>query len=422
MPQAGMVETRGKGMRIALAAEGTRGDVHPMLALGESLLAAGCEVRVCAPPDFRDESEARGLEFRAVGSGIREYLTTQAEVLARGGLSMLAAMDRYGTQSIEAQFEALPEACRGADQILGAGVQFAARSAAELHGIPYRYVTYCPVLLLSREHAPVLVPAQSLPRWANRALWGAVLTAWDAQLRRRINHQRARLGLAPVRGVYRHLLSTRPLLAADAKLAPLPRDCPFDVEQIPCLHCTAGPPLPAKLESFLDQGTPPIYFGFGSMTDPDPAATTRALLEAVTQCGQRALISRGWAELGGGPLPEGVMAIGPVSHAQLFPRVAAAVHHGGAGTTTTAARAGVAQIVVPHVLDQFYWAKRVHVLGVGPPPIPRKRLTAERLSEALAATLDNELARERARELGERLRAANAFAADRVNLILGSGS
>jgi UDP:flavonoid glycosyltransferase YjiC (YdhE family) len=402
-------------MRVALAVEGTHGDVHPMLALGESLLAAGCQVRVCAPPDFRGESEARGFEFRAVGGEIREYLEAEAAALARGGLSMLVTSDRYGRQSLEAQFQALPEACRGADQILGAGVQFAAASAAELHGVPYRYVTYCPALLPSREHAPALVPAQSLPRWVNRALWWALLTAWDALLGRRINRHRARLGLAPVISAYHYLLSARPLLAADAELAPLPRDCPLDVEQIPCLHRTAGPPLPAKLESFLAQGEPPIYLGFGSMTDPDPAATTRALLEAVTRCGQRALVSRGWAGLGGGPLPEGVLAVDPVSHARLFPRVAAVVHHGGAGTTTTAARAGVAQIAVPHVLDQFYWARRIHVLGVGPPPIPRRQLSGERLAAALAATLDNELVRERARELGERLRAANALPVNLVN-------
>ena len=147
-----------------------------------------------------------------------------------------------------------------------------------------------------------------------------------------------------------------------------------------------------------------MYVGFGSMTDPDPGATTRALLEALSQIGCRALISRGWAGLADGPLPEGVLAIGPVSHATLFPRLAAVVHHGGAGTTTTAARAGVPQIVVPHIFDQFYWARRVAELGLGPPAPRRSRLTAQPLAESLAATLDNEVLLERARELGERLR------------------
>ena len=97
--------------------------------------------------------------------------------------------------------------------------------------------------------------------------------------------------------------------------------------------------------------------------------------------------------------------MGDVSHAQLFARTAAVVHHGGAGTTHSAARAGVPQIVIPHLLDQFYFARRVHELGVAPTAIPRKRLTIARLTETLRATLDNEQLAERASELGRELAA-----------------
>ncbi|TDJ01646.1 MAG: hypothetical protein E2O73_03810 [Deltaproteobacteria bacterium] len=99
------------------------------------------------------------------------------------------------------------------------------------------------------------------------------------------------------------------------------------------------------------------------------------------------------------------MAIGAVSPAQLFPRLAAVIYQGGAGTTTTAARAGVPQIVVPHLLDQFSWARRVSLLDLGPPAIPRKRLTGQRLPDVLGMTLENETLSERARELGARLQA-----------------
>ena len=116
-------------------------------------------------------------------------------------------------------------------------------------------------------------------------------------------------------------------------------------------------------------------------------------------------MSRGWAELGGEPLPEGVIEIDAVSHVRLFPRVAAVVHHGGAGTTTTAARAGVPQIVVPHIADQYYWARRIALLGLGPPPILRARFSADTLRSAIAETLENELLGERTRSFGERLRA-----------------
>ena len=79
---------------------------------------------------------------------------------------------------------------------------------------------------------------------------------------------------------------------------------PIEVQQVACLHPTTGPPLPEKLTAFLDAGPPPVYFGFGSMTDPDPAATTRMLLSVVESIGCRALLSCGWAGLGDGALPE----------------------------------------------------------------------------------------------------------------------
>jgi UDP:flavonoid glycosyltransferase YjiC (YdhE family) len=391
-------------MRIALAAEGTRGDVYPMLALGESLRAAGHEVLLCGPPDFGARARARGLDFHPVGTDVREYLTAHADAIAGGNLRVVRAGHAYFDECIGAQFRSLPEATRGADQIIGAGIQFAGPSVAELHGIPYRYIAYCPCVLPSAEHPPFLLPAQSLPRWVNRLAWWFVLVIYSRLLRGEINRQRSGLGLAPVTDGYRYLLTERPMLAADAELAPRPTDCPFDVEQVPCLHPMEGGPLPAKIEAFLEQGPPPIYLGFGSMTDPDPAATTRELLQAVATVGCRALISEGWAGLGEGALPEGVLPIGAVSHTELFPRLAAVVHHGGAGTTTTAARCGVPQIVVPHLLDQFYWARRVEALGLGPPGLPRTRLTGPRLAASLSATLDNEFVSHRAREIGERLR------------------
>jgi vancomycin aglycone glucosyltransferase len=392
-------------MRIALAPEGTRGDIHPLLGLGSRLVEEGHAIVVCAPPDFEQATAEWGFEFRPIGTSVRDYLEARADVMAGRPLRALREGHRYFELSADAQFRALPAATRDADWIVGAGIQMAGASAAEHHGVPYRFVAYCPSLLPSREHVPIMLPFQRLPGWVNRGAWRIVLATYNRTLRKLLNRLRAGLGLAPVRNVYRHLLTPRPILAADEGLAALPPDCPFEVDRLPCLHPLNGPPLPEKLESFLEQGPAPVYLGFGSMPDPDPAATTREVLRALEILGCRGLVSRGWAGLGDGPLAEGVFAVGSVSHAELFPRVAAVVHHGGAGTTTTAARAGVPQIIVPHVMDQFYWAARVRRLGLGPPSIPRRRLTAERLAAALSETLDNETLSERARDLGRELRA-----------------
>ena len=48
----------------------------------------------------------------------------------------------------------------------------------------------------------------------------------------------------------------------------------------------------------------------------------------------------------------------------------------GAGTTAAGLRAGVPSVVIPFFGDQPFWGRRVAELGVGPAPIPRRKLTA----------------------------------------------
>src|SRR5579883_2428946 len=159
------------------------------------------------------------------------------------------------------------------------------------------------------------------------------------------------------------------------------------------------------LEAFLAAGPPPVYIGFGSNHEPDPAAMTRLVLRAVELAGVRVLLSTGWGameEVVGNPH---VLSIGSVPHNWLFRQTAGVVHHGGAGTTGSAIRAGVPSVAVTYFSDQPFWGRRILALGVGPHPIPRQRLTAARLAEALRALVGDPAMRERAARLGALLRA-----------------
>jgi UDP:flavonoid glycosyltransferase YjiC (YdhE family) len=49
----------------------------------------------------------------------------------------------------------------------------------------------------------------------------------------------------------------------------------------------------------------------------------------------------------------------------LLPHCSAIAHQGGIGTLFAAARAGTPQLVLPCMLDQYYWAERVRELGLG---------------------------------------------------------
>lgn len=90
----------------------------------------------------------------------------------------------------------------------------------------------------------------------------------------------------------------------------------------------------------------PIYIGFGSIVIDDPEGMTSILLEAIERTGVRALISRGWSNLGGRTMSN-IMYIDDCPHEWLFQRVCTVIHHGGAGTTACGLLNGRPTTIVP---------------------------------------------------------------------------
>jgi UDP:flavonoid glycosyltransferase YjiC (YdhE family) len=167
---------------------------------------------------------------------------------------------------------------------------------------------------------------------------------------------------------------------------------------------------PAQLAEFLEAGPPPVSIGFGSMPMVDQERLTTIAVEALRQTGQRGLLLAGWGGLGRGDLPDDVLRVDDVPHDWLFPRVAAAVHHGGAGTTAASLSAGVPTVTVPFITDQTYWGTRVAELGVGPPPIRPEHLTTARLTAAIRQVTTDQAMRERAANLGKQLKQEDGVA------------
>jgi len=86
-----------------------------------------------------------------------------------------------------------------------------------------------------------------------------------------------------------------------------------------------------------------------------------------------------------------------------LPRCKMIIHHGGAGTTSAGLRAGIPNVVVPFTADQPFWGNRIHVVGAGPKPILVKDISVENLARAIV-DMDNEVFRNRAQILGQRIR------------------
>ncbi|WP_234544185.1 glycosyltransferase [Streptomyces shenzhenensis] len=348
-------------MRVLLSTYGTRGDVEPLVALAVRLRALGVEVRMCVPPDeeFAQRLDGLGIQPVPVGPPVRELMRGTA-------LPSAADLSRYRTEMVGTQFDVFPSALDGCDALVAAGLaQIAARSVAEAAGVRYVYASYAAVHLPSPHHAPPPRPGWPEPEVPdNRARWELDARAVNAEFAETLNRHRASIGLPPVENVRDHVLTDRPWLAADPALGPWRETPGLDVTQTGTWSLPDERPLPADLVSFLEAGDPPVYVGFGSMIPPQDIA--RSVIEALRAQGHRALVSRGWADLGLVDDRDDCFAVGEVNHQRLFREVAAVVHHGGAGTTATAARAGVPQVVVAVQLsDNPYWAGRVADLGIG---------------------------------------------------------
>ena len=165
-------------------------------------------------------------------------------------------------------------------------------------------------------------------------------------------------------------------------------------------------PLDPQLQGWLDAGEPPVFVDFGSMSGAGTQRAAGVVLQALAGTGRRCLIGAGVMSAGAHrELPTGWRVVPAAPHALLFPRLAAVIHHGGAGTIANALRAGVPQVILPLILDQYQHAHRLHLAGLVPPAVPMERITAQGLIDALNAALA--LPPTRRRQVAQRLRASD---------------
>jgi UDP:flavonoid glycosyltransferase YjiC (YdhE family) len=168
-------------------------------------------------------------------------------------------------------------------------------------------------------------------------------------------------------------------------------------------------PDPALVE-FLEAGPAPVYVGFGSMKDRNPAASIELAVKALAGAKQRGILLTDWDGISNSDLPDDIFKVERVPHDWLFPQMAAVVHHGGAGTIATALRAEVPSITVPFFADQTFWGRLIHKLGAGTRPIPRRQLSAARLAHSIRSVVSDTTMRKRAAILGGQIRAEDGVA------------
>ena len=388
-------------MRILIVTAGSRGDVAPFTGLGQGLQLAGHRVALAAHDRFADLVRGCGLEYRALpGDPVELVRARTAAPSPEAAKSVFAAfLDELGEGVIAA-------AAAGTDILLTAfGPAPLSRLAAEAMRIPSVGVYLAPGVP-TREFPPPGWPAAGQPSPVDNLAAGREVLARTGFLYADVLQRlRARLDLSAATVQPPSPPDDWPICHGfSPAVVPRPADWPAAV-RVTGYWWPARPPgwqPPDPLVDFLGAGPPPVFIGFGSMT-PHHERLHDVVAAAVERAGVRAVVQSGWAGLA--PAGDDILLVGDLPHDWLFPRTAAVVHHAGAGTTGAGLRAGVPAVPVPVLVDQPFWADRLHRLGVAPRPLPLHELTADTLSDALRSCLDRSTYRDRATELACRIRA-----------------
>lgn len=420
-------------MALHLMGLGTLGDVVPQVAAAIELDKQGVDCAVAALPEHEAFITSYGVRYERLEGGIpadgnpKESLSTHHRPMFA-----TTGMTRWQTLIAEPVAESIDNLVKEGDSIVVGTLllETAATLVAE-RNVKAAYVSLAPALPTAQGVSLVNAPNRTETTKRNRS-WSTLQWPMTVAMSHPVAAAlRARLGLPPLstRGAMR-ILEDVPVLLAFSKLFVPPADDwgPNVIQTGPWnLPPMVGFQPSKDLEQFLASGPKPVYMGFGTKDTTAFEEEFELFSSAARGAGQRLLLRPGEDVGEERLLAEDVYLIRGTPHVWLFPQTAAVVSHGGAGTVAAALRVGVPQAIVPHDFDNNYYGLRANDLGVAPPPLPRKDLTVETLTELVRSVTTGpdaasyrETAIKVAAQLGDERGIENAVAAMRdLGLISG---
>ena len=417
-------------LRIALVANGSRGDAQPLVVLGDRLRRRGHQVVLGVSPNVVEFGQRAGLVTYPVGPDSQRFLESAEgrRWLAAGDvIALTQALGKIVHDNAAVLDADTVRVCDGADLIVAGSLgEHRAACVAEARGVPLVCLHYAP-MRPTGAYPNLLITTVRLSRRRNLATHSRFQRMYWASMAADINSFRADLGLAPVTAP----TATRLAAARTLELQAYHQALVPDLDDYPAHRPLVGFLTPDQelrrrlgeldvdgpVEAWLNTGDPPVFVGFGSMPIIDPAAMMAMITATADRLGVRMLIGAGWSRFdqpsAGGRVQ---VAAGVLNYDRVLPRCRAAVHHGGSGTVAASVAAGIPTFVCSLVADNPFWGARVAELGIG----VHERfgdLTGDRFEAGLRRAFQSEVII-RARQTGVAVRADTGAAARAADLVV----
>ncbi|GAB7141819.1 glycosyltransferase [Mycobacterium riyadhense] len=403
-------------MKAVLAVHGTRGDVEPCAAVGAELQRRGHEVQMAVPPNLVKFVESAGL--KAVPYGPDSHAQLEEEIFrsfwrVRNPFGVLRPGAEFLTRGWADMGTTLVSLAQDADIIV---------SGQTYPGVPANVSEYLDIPMVALQYFPQRVHGHLFPLvpppFSRAAMKMAYALYWWVT-KGPENAQRRALGLPETRVSSAKRIVQRGSLEIqgydDVFFPGLKKEWGDQRPFVGALTLELPTSADDEVAAWISAGTPPIYFGFGSMRIDSTSATVAMISEVCAELGARALICGGVTDFTDIEVPDNVMIVPDANHAAVFPACRAVVHHGGPGTLAAGMKAGVPTLVLWISAEQPLWAAQVWKLKIG----KARRfagVTKKSLLKDLRKILEPKYVN-RAREIAERMTPSNVSVKKAADLI-----
>lgn len=401
-------------MKILLISIGTRGDMEPLLAIGEILKNRGHKVVCAFPEQFRRLADKAGVEFASLGNEFIDMLSSDIGKLALGGSSGIRkymAYIKFAKESkginkklMERQYKIIEDG--GFDRILyNSKVIYPLIWERKNKGKTIM-ISPVPYMHYVKGHTHVAFN-KNLGEFFNRFTFklvdfGMVTTIKVAMKWLKIKEKISRKELKGIISDNRFIYTISPILFRRPEYWRKDIKVLGYVERNKRIGWEPG----KELGKFMEKNKKILFITFGSMTNPDPKEKTRIIMDILYKHKIPAIINKA----GGGFVePEVynrdlVHFVDKIPYDWILPRVYGAIHHGGSGTTHLALKYGCVTMIIPHIIDQFVWDRIIAEEGVGPRGVNIYKLGKSKVEEKIVDLYQNPGYKKKAIEISRKLK------------------
>lgn len=165
-----------------------------------------------------------------------------------------------------------------------------------------------------------------------------------------------------------------------------------------------------QLIQFTERHNKILFLTFGSMINSNPEDTTQIILNVLSRLQVPTIINiaaGGLVQLKNHIESDFFYFTNQIPYDWAFEKCYGIIHHGGSGTTHSSIKYGCVSMILPHIFDQFGWNNLIAKKGLGPKGLAINKITEQNLKPLIIDLLENQTYKSNAIEIAQKMRREN---------------